>query len=93
LDDMIRKDRLRAIQNANMNSSKIKVGGNTYYICGTNNNAGRRPTTADTDTVTTNNNDYDAIDNPASLGPLGRGAAACGMARNKLIRQEIDERL
>jgi hypothetical protein len=90
LDDMIRKDRLRAIQNANMNSSKIKVGGNTYYISGTNNNAGRRPTTADT---ATNNNDYDAIDNLASLGPLGREAAACGMARNKLIRQEIDERL
>ena len=88
---MIRKDRLRAIQNANMNSSKIKVGGNTYYISGTNNNAGRRPTTADTAT-TTNNNDYDAIDNLASLDPLGRGAAARGMARNKLIRQEIDER-
>jgi hypothetical protein len=89
---MIRKDRLRAIQNANMNSSKIKVGGKTYYISGTNNNAGRRPTTADTAT-TTNNNDYDTIDNLASLRPLGREAAACGMARNKLIRQEIDERL
>jgi hypothetical protein len=88
---MIRKDRLRAIQNANMNSNKIKVGGNTYYISGTNNNAGRRSTTDDT--ATTNNNDYDAIDNLASLGLLGIGAAACGMARNKLVKQEIDERL